>query len=109
MKFTEVFSVDNIRLPMTTGAIRPASEILVNLQAIVLDDTEDCQYPVAVLTSEDRDSWTSARQELETLMSNTEPLKMIDSSLFVLCLDQDEPETPDEVTRVFLHGNGKNR
>ncbi|XP_028398287.1 carnitine O-palmitoyltransferase 2, mitochondrial-like [Dendronephthya gigantea] len=91
------------------GTIRPASEILKNLQAIVLDETGDSQYPVAVLTSEDRDSWTSTRQELETLMSNTEPLKMIDSALFVLCLDQDEPETPGEVTKVFLHGDGKNR
>ena len=94
---------------ITTGTIRPASEILLNLQAIVLDDTMHAQYPVAVLTSEDRDPWTAAREELETLMSNAEPLKMIDSALFVLCLDESEPESPDEVTKVFLHGDGNNR
>ncbi|CAB4041815.1 carnitine O-palmitoyltransferase 2, mitochondrial isoform X6 [Paramuricea clavata] len=92
-----------------TGAIRPASEILLNLQAIVLDDSTHAQYPVAVLTSEDRDPWTSARQELETVMTNTEPLKMIDSALFVLCLDEGEPESPEQVTKVFLHGDGTNR
>ena len=91
------------------GTIRPASEILLNLQAIVLDDGTHAQYPVAVLTSEDRDSWTAGREELETLISNIEPLKMIDSSLFVLCLDESEPESPEELTRVFLHGDGKNR
>ena len=94
---------------ITAGAIRPASEILLNLQAIVLDDSTHTQYPVAVLTSDDRDPWTSARQELETVRSNTEPLKMIDSALFVVCLDEDEPEKPEEVTKVFLHGNGNNR
>ena len=94
---------------ITTGVIRPPSEILLNLQAIVLDDSTHAQHPLAVLTSEDRDPWTAARQELEKVISNTEPLKMIDSALFVLCLDQDEPETPEEVTKAFLHGNGSNR
>jgi hypothetical protein len=75
----------------------------------VLDDSTHAQYPVAVLTSEDRDPWTSARQELETVMTNTEPLKMIDSALFVLCLDEGEPESPEQVTKVFLHGDGTNR
>ena len=64
---------------------------------------------MAVLTSEDRDPWTAGREELETLISNIEPLKMIDSSLFVLCLDESEPETPEEVTKVLLHGDGNNR
>ena len=75
----------------------------------MLDDSAHAQSPVAVLTSEDRDSWTTGREELETMVANTEPLKMIDSALFVLCLDGEEPETPEEVTKVFLHGDGKNR
>ena len=93
----------------TIGDIHSALEILLNLQAIVLDDSTHPKNPLAVLTSEDRDSWSSTRQELENVSTNIESLKMIDSALYILCLDDNEPETPEELTKVFLHGNGSNR
>ena len=29
--------------------------------------------------------------------------------MFVLCLDDDQPATPNDITRSFLYGNGSNR
>lgn len=72
-----------------------------------MDDSTSLQSPIAALTSNDRDTWAHAREELEK--SNAEVLKLIDSALFVLSLDDDEPKIPEEVTKSFLHGDGRNR
>ena len=36
--------------------------------------------------------------------ANAEALQLIDSALFVLCLDDDAPVTPAAVARTMLHG-----
>lgn len=43
------------------------------------------------------------------LPSNQESLQAIDSSLFVVCLDDDEPVTPEQVSRAMLYGDATNR
>lgn len=88
--------------------MRSSSEILANLRAII-NDTSVAKHPIATLTSEDRDNWTSSRKELQSIAANAEPLKIIDSALFVVCLDQEEADKPDDLTKIFLHGSGSNR
>lgn len=43
------------------------------------------------------------------LPSNQESLQAIDGSLFVLCLDENEPTTPELVSRNMLYGDATNR
>ena len=66
-------------------------------------------FLLAALTSENRDTWASMRHALETIPGNEEVLKLIDSAIFVLCLDDHEVNSIADVTRTFLHGDGKNR
>ena len=40
---------------------------------------------------------------------NEEYMKLVDSALFALVLDDSAPENPNEITRNFLHGDGTNR
>ena len=40
---------------------------------------------------------------------NRQALEKIDSSLFVLCLDDHEPTTAQDVSYTFLHNHGNNR
>ena len=55
--------------------------------AQILDDPRDVNYnSIGYFTSMNRDSWAEVRQELEAL--NPELLYKIDSSMFVLCLDE---------------------
>lgn len=38
------------------------------------------------------------------LTGNEETLKLIDSAVFALCLEDDQPTDPNDVSRKFLHG-----
>lgn len=93
----------------TDGYIVPTSTIYQNLKYIVNDPTPPPNFPVAALTSENRDTWASMRHALEAIPGNKEVLKLIDGAIFVLCLDDHEVNSIADVTRTFLHGDGKNR
>ncbi|KAI8581739.1 hypothetical protein K450DRAFT_171831 [Umbelopsis ramanniana AG] len=66
--------------------------------------------PIGVLTTENRDNWTDYR---ETLIAahpeNKELLKQIETSSFMVCLDDSSPVTRDELSRACWHGDGRNR
>lgn len=67
------------------------------------------QFPVGVLTTENRDVWADARKHLESL-GNSEVLDLIDSSLFNLCLDEVRlGKDRIKTVKQFLHSNGVNR
>ena len=83
--------------------------IYQNLKAVASDDSTPPQFPVAALTSENRDTWASLRQAMELDQTNHESLKVIDSAVFILCLDDNNPESAVDATQVFLHGDGINR
>ena len=91
------------------GSIVPTATIYQNLKYIANDPTPPPNFPVAALTSENRDTWASMRHVLEAIPGNEEVLKLIDSAIFVLCLDDHEVNSIADVTRTFLHGDGKNR
>ena len=66
-------------------------------------------HPLNYLTAIDRDHWAALREELVAREQNRQALAKIDSALFVLCLDDHEPTTAQDVSHTFLHNHGSNR
>ncbi|KAI1779601.1 carnitine O-acetyltransferase [Hypoxylon cercidicola] len=65
---------------------------------------------VGALTSENRDVWTDARQVLlDASPKNKAALEAIESSSFVVCLDDAAPVTLEERAHQYWHGDGQNR
>jgi carnitine O-acetyltransferase len=65
---------------------------------------------VGVLTTENRDVWTHAREVLlKAHSSNAQALKDIESASFVVCLDDAAPVTLEERAHQYWHGDGQNR
>ncbi|KAK4188780.1 highly reducing polyketide synthase AFT9-1 [Podospora australis] len=63
-----------------------------------------------ILTTDDRDTWAEVRTKLEGISSgNVEYFHVIDTAMFVLCLDNSSPETPEERARQGYLGDGFNR
>jgi carnitine O-acetyltransferase len=65
---------------------------------------------VGILTSENRDVWTDAREVLlKAHSSNAKALKDIEAASFVVCLDDATPVTLEERAHQYWHGDGANR
>ncbi|KAI9816210.1 MAG: Carnitine O-acetyltransferase mitochondrial [Pycnora praestabilis] len=65
---------------------------------------------VGILTTENRDLWTDARKNLiEANPANKAALEAIESSAFVVCLDDAKPVTLEERAHQYWHGDGSNR
>ncbi|CRG88927.1 carnitine O-acetyltransferase [Talaromyces islandicus] len=66
--------------------------------------------PVGVLTAANRDHWTAARAKLLNVSpANAKALKDIESSGFLICLDDAAPVTLEERAHQYWHGDGCNR
>lgn len=66
--------------------------------------------PVGVLTAANRDHWTAARAKLlNASPANAKALKEIESSGFLVCLDDAAPVTLEERAHQYWHGDGCNR
>ncbi|KAM0354109.1 hypothetical protein ACHAPU_001144 [Fusarium lateritium] len=69
-----------------------------------------CVPAVGTLTSENRDIWTDARDILlKASPKNKDALEAIESSSFVVCLDDAAPVTLEERAHQYWHGDGANR
>lgn len=78
--------------------------------ARILDAAGAKESAVGALTSQDRDVWADAREELiRASPMNEEALKDIESALLVLNMDDEAPVSRTEVARGLWHGNGRNR
>jgi carnitine O-acetyltransferase len=65
---------------------------------------------VGMLTTENRDVWTEAREILlKANPSNAKTLRDIESASFVVCLDDAAPVTLEERAHQYWHGDGANR
>jgi carnitine O-acetyltransferase len=65
---------------------------------------------VGILTSENRDVWTEAREVLlKAHSSNAAALKAIESASFTVGLDDASPVTLEERAHQYWHGDGANR
>eukprot|EP01117_Protostelium_nocturnum_P008952 TRINITY_DN3214_c0_g1_i1.p1 TRINITY_DN3214_c0_g1~~TRINITY_DN3214_c0_g1_i1.p1 ORF type:complete len:652 (-),score=274.46 TRINITY_DN3214_c0_g1_i1:1092-3047(-) len=66
--------------------------------------------PVGILTSENRDVWTEAREALlKADPSNENALRRIESGIIVFCLDDTKPITREEHAWGAWTGDGRNR
>lgn len=75
--------------------------------------TPPAEYPVGILTTENRDQWAKCRHHLMST-GNDEIIKLIDGSILNLALDviEDEFSNRDVIANVakqFMHSNGFNR
>eukprot|EP00105_Crassostrea_gigas_P016944 XP_011434533.1 PREDICTED: carnitine O-palmitoyltransferase 2, mitochondrial-like [Crassostrea gigas] len=85
------------------GNILEPEVIMSCVHQVMKDPSPPSPHPVGVFTAENRDTWAMYRDKLIGL-GNEETLKLIDSAVFTLCLEDDQPTDPNDVTRKFLHG-----
>ena len=90
-----------------SGSLALTSDIYRQLALISAHNPPASVPPVSVLTSEERDTWTVARKQLKA--ANEDSLKLIESAILCLCLDDDDTDNLNDAMRNFLHGNGQNR
>ncbi len=76
----------------------------------ILENTSTDGPALGALTAMKRASWAVVRQGMVALdPENTRSLDLLDSALFVVCLDETEPVNLEAASQNVLHGDGKNR
>lgn len=94
--------------------IMTEKDIALNLQVIV-DDAQEvpiqeaAKGAIGVLSTENRKVWAGLRDVLhrEEGSNNSDCLNIVDSALFVLCLDYTEPQTGADLCMNMLCGTSK--
>lgn len=71
---------------------------------IAMADAEAPGASVAVLTALKRPRWAHARARLAADPANAAALDLVDRAIFVVCLDDEAPETLDGLARQVVHG-----
>ncbi|POV99243.1 hypothetical protein PSTT_13917, partial [Puccinia striiformis] len=86
-------------------------ELLVHISDIIRDAdrlpiSKVAQSSIGLLTTERRPTWAALRQDLleDPHSPNNECLKVIDSALFIVCLDSSSPRTADAICSTMLCG-----
>ncbi|CAG2167758.1 unnamed protein product [Oppiella nova] len=94
----------------SNGDLKEPSVIMTCIQHIMDSPINPNEDSITLLTTENRDVWAKAREQLiGSSAQNKESLHLVDSSLFVVCLDDISvgEKTADNLIRVahnFLHG-----
>lgn len=86
-------------------------ELAAQLKQIVEEKSECARgEEVCLLTTENRDVWAKAREELITSSHvNSRSLEEISSAMFVVSLEKESHDNFEASNRQFLHGEGRNR
>lgn len=71
---------------------------------IAMADAGPPGEPVVVLTALERPRWAEVRTKLAANPTNAAALDVIDRAIFLVCLDDEAPETLDELARQTMHG-----
>ncbi|PHH52428.1 putative mitochondrial carnitine O-acetyltransferase [Ceratocystis fimbriata CBS 114723] len=94
--------------------IMTEKDLSVNLQTIIDDATqlpilETAKGALGLLTAQDRKQWARCRQVLsqEQGRNNADCLSMVDSALFILCLDYNEPSGVAGLCQNMLCGSSQ--
>ena len=89
-------------------------DLAQNLQVIVEDAQatpiqEAAKGALGVLSTENRKVWSGLRDVIsrDECSNNSECLSIVDTALFVLCLDSTEPRNPSELCMTMLCGSNK--
>lgn len=101
----EVFNIDG-SMALTE------KEIASNLRAIIRDAkqipvSDIAKNALGVLTTEKRRNWARLREQLSSDSVNREALHVIDTALFVVCLDHVAPESIEDLSTNMLCGTYK--
>jgi len=77
------------------------------LEDSLLQSDEDVALnAIGILTASSRDGWANCRERLSALApTNSQGINIIDSALFVVCLDHSSPDTADDIASNCLHGS----
>ncbi|EAT90882.2 hypothetical protein SNOG_01233 [Parastagonospora nodorum SN15] len=94
--------------------IMSEKDVALNLQVIVEDAQEmpiqdAAKGALGVLSTENRKTWAGLRDVLhrEEGSNNSDSLNIVDSALFILCLDYTEPQTGADLCMNMLCGTSK--
>jgi carnitine O-acetyltransferase len=94
--------------------IMTGKDLAVNLQVIIDDASEvpnqdAAKGAVGVLSTENRKIWSGLRDVLqrEEDSNNSDCLDIVDSALFILCLDYTEPQSSADLCMNMLCGTSK--
>lgn len=102
-----LFTVDVLT---SADEIRSPADLIEDLHEITANAEPPASAPVGLLTTLDRDGWSDARERLMALdPHNAYCLDTVETALFAVCLDDDSPADDGELTRLALHGDGRNR
>ena len=97
------------KIPTHVGGTQLNTSELEQLFDVIYKKAEKSPA-VGVLTTAPRDFWAKARQHLLSANpANAAVLKDIESSSFVVCLDDSSPITLEERAHAYWHGDGCNR
>uniref|UniRef100_A0A182P8A9 Choline/carnitine acyltransferase domain-containing protein n=1 Tax=Anopheles epiroticus TaxID=199890 RepID=A0A182P8A9_9DIPT len=93
------------------GNIEQPATLLARFERVLKDGKAPATDPLGLLTTENRDTWATARTALTQLGNNAQSLELVDSALFCICLDDStiDPANPIPAIREFLFGDGTNR
>ncbi|RDB15196.1 Carnitine O-acetyltransferase, mitochondrial [Hypsizygus marmoreus] len=100
-------------VPLTnpvTGQELSAAELEVQFTRIQSKaGTTPHPTPIGVLTSDNRDNWTHAREALLALPENAPLARKVESAMIIVCLDDTKPITRENLSWQTWVGDGKNR
>ena len=104
-----VFISLSLFLFLSPGLSEPVDKLCSQLQGILSDPRPPPTHPIGYLTSLDRDQWAELREELHSDAESAKSLSVIDSAMFVVCLDDSKPTSIPDFTATMLHNYGANR
>jgi len=89
----------------------PEPQIKNTIEKILADSKKSpTAPPLGVLTSEERNTWASLHGSLTSHSPvNVQSLSVIDSSLFIVCIDDEKTASLEDFSRELLHSDGTNR
>lgn len=90
------------------GNLLKPTEIQAHLNYILTDLTPAPAFPIGILTSENRDVWAELRDKLVNC-GNTDNLRLVDSAVCCLCLDDASMKKGEDMLHSLLLANGCNR
>jgi hypothetical protein len=97
-------------LKLIQGEELPTWEAIAQHLDWILENTPAEAPPIGALTTLNRTPWAITRSYMGTLsQENAHSLDLLESALFVVCLDETIPTDPEAAIGNALYGDGRNR
>ena len=103
---TQFYPIDVLK---EDGSLHSDMHIMSSLNSILSRPLENTGHGLGVLTTVGRTEWANARDQLVKSDLNAASLEMIDSAIFMVCLEHTSPSDTTSLSKCFLHGEGNNR